>query len=106
MPRPDSITDAHLRLAQAILDERPVELSSYRPAGGTDLDERARHAGAIFIAVGEYIDALMDDTDANLSSRLDMRYIRGRLRDLAADVRGEIEEAAERAREDALEAAE
>jgi hypothetical protein len=103
----DSITGAFHRLVQAIQDERPYELSAYRAASGDDLDERARHADAILIAVGTYIDELLDDTDANLAvTKMDTRFIRGRFRDLSSDVRGELEEAAERARKDALEAAE
>jgi hypothetical protein len=104
MQRADSITAAHLRLAQAILDERPEELSAYRAASGDDLEERARHAGVILTAVGTYIDELLDDTDANLAvAKMDTRFIRGRFRDLASEVRGELEDAAHRAREDALE---
>jgi hypothetical protein len=107
MQRADSITDAHHRLVQAIIDERPHELSAYRAASGDDLDERARHVGAVLTAVGTYIDALLDDTDANLAVvKMDTRFIRGRFRDLACEVRGELEDAADRSREAALEAAE
>ncbi len=97
--KPGSIQADHFKLIQALLDNPPLTLEPLATTG--DLEERARHARDLLLAVDSYLNALLDDTDACVSTRLDTRYLRGRLSDVADDVVGELEGAVETAREDA-----
>jgi hypothetical protein len=64
-------------------------------ADALDLEDRADHLGDVFSAFSVYIAVILDDTAQNVPGTLDLPHVEAILADLAADVTGAIQHAAE-----------
>jgi hypothetical protein len=60
-----------------------------------DLEDRAEHLSKVFSALSVYVAVILDDTAQNVPGRLDLPDIEAILFDLASDVTGTIQHAAE-----------
>jgi hypothetical protein len=60
-----------------------------------DLEDRAEHLSKVFGALSVYVAVILDDIAQNVPGRLDLPDVEAHLADLAADVAGIIERAAE-----------
>ena len=69
----------------------PIPL--YDDAG--DLEDRADHLSNVLNAVPVYVTAILDDTAQNVPGGLDLRHIDALLSDLASDVTGTLQHAAD-----------
>ena len=61
----------------------------------SDLEDRADHLKKVLSALSVYVTAILDDTAQNLPGGLDLRHIDALLSDLASDVTGTIQRAAD-----------
>jgi hypothetical protein len=64
-------------------------------ADASDLEDRADHLKKVLDAVSVYVTAILDDTAQNVPGGLDLRSIDALLCDLASDVTGTIQRAAD-----------
>jgi hypothetical protein len=64
-------------------------------ADAMDLEDRADHLGKVFGALSVYVAVIIDDTAQNAPGRLDLPDVEAILADLASDVVGTIQHAAE-----------
>jgi hypothetical protein len=64
-------------------------------ADALDLEDRADHIGKVFVAFSVYVAVILDDTAQNVTGTLDLPHVEAILADLAADVTGAIQHAAE-----------
>ena len=64
-------------------------------ADAIDLEDRAEHLSNVFEALSVYLAVILDDTAQNIPGKLDLPDVEAHLADLAADVAGLIERAAE-----------
>jgi hypothetical protein len=64
-------------------------------ADALDLEDRADHIGKVFNAFSVYVAVILDDTAQNVPGALDLPHVEAILADLAADVTGAIQHAAE-----------
>jgi hypothetical protein len=60
-----------------------------------DLEDRADHLNKVFNALSVYLTVILDNTAQNVPGGLDLPYVEAVLADLASDVTGTIEHAAE-----------
>jgi hypothetical protein len=60
-----------------------------------DLEDRADHLSRIFGALSAYVAVILDDTAQNVPGRLDLPDVEAVLADLASDVTGAIQHAAD-----------
>jgi len=70
---------------------RPIPLD----ADAIDLEDRAAHLSKVFGSLSAYLAVILDDIAQNVPGRLDLPNVEAHLADLAADVTGLIEHAAE-----------
>jgi hypothetical protein len=70
---------------------RPIPLD----ADAIDLEDRADHLDKVFGAFSVYVAVILDDTAQNVPGGLDLRDAEGLLVDLASDVTGAIQRAAD-----------
>jgi hypothetical protein len=70
---------------------RPIPLDS----DTIDLEDRANHLSKVFIALSAYVAVILDDTAQNVPGGLDLPHAEGILADLAADLSGPIQHAAD-----------
>jgi hypothetical protein len=84
---------AHVKLVAALAGNppRPIPLD----ADAIDLEDRANHLDKVFAALSVYVTVILDDTAQNVPGRLDLRDAEGLLADLASDVTGAIQHAAD-----------
>jgi hypothetical protein len=78
----------------AVLAENPPRTIPL-DADAIDLEDRADHLGKVLSALSAYVTVILDDTAQNVPSRLDLPHIEAVLADLASDVTGTIQHAAE-----------
>jgi hypothetical protein len=64
-------------------------------ADAIDLEDRADHLGKVLGALSVYVAVILDDTAQNVPGRLDLPHIEAVLADLASDVTGAIQHAAD-----------
>jgi hypothetical protein len=64
-------------------------------ADAIDLEDRADHLGHLFWALSVYVAVVLDDTAQNVPGRLDLRDAEAILADLASDMTGAIQKAAD-----------
>jgi hypothetical protein len=64
-------------------------------ADAIDLEDRADHLSKVFRALSVYLAIILDDTAQNVPGGLDLRDAEGLLADLAADLTGAIQRAAD-----------
>jgi hypothetical protein len=84
---------AHAEFVAALAEHppRPIPLD----ADAIDLEDRADHFGKVFSALSVYVAVILDDTAQNVPGRLDLPDAEGVLADLASDLTGTIQHAAE-----------
>jgi hypothetical protein len=70
---------------------RPISLD----ADAIDLADRADHLNMVFSSLSVYVAVIIDDTAQNVPGRLDLTDVEAVLADLASDVTGIIQHAAE-----------
>ena len=89
-----TVQTAHLDLVTRLAATRPHRIRSI--ADAHDLEERAEHLRAVFVAMADYVGAIMIDTRDNTSvGSIDCKYVIGCLSDLAGDAAGVIANAAD-----------
>ena len=94
----DLSTTTRVRVAHAVFvaavaghPPRPIPLE----ADAIDLEDRADHLNQVLSALSVYVAVILDDTAQNVPGRLDLRDAEGVLSDLASDVTGAIQHAAD-----------
>ena len=70
---------------------RPIPLDT----DAIDLEDRADHVSRLFSALSAYVAVILDDTAQNVPGGLDLPDAEGLLADLAADLTGTIQRAAD-----------
>jgi uncharacterized protein with PhoU and TrkA domain len=92
-PSPGPVCTAHSEFVAALDGHppRPIPLD----ADAVDLEDRADHLSKVFGTLSVYLAVILDDTAQNVPGRLDLPDVEAHLADLAADVAGLIERAAE-----------
>jgi peptide subunit release factor 1 (eRF1) len=92
-PPTNPVRAAHADFVTALagLPPRPIPLFAY----ATDLEDRAEHLKKVLDALSVYLTAVLDDTAQNVPGGLDLRQIDALLSDLAAEVPGTIQRAAD-----------
>ena len=70
---------------------RPIPID----ADAIDLEDRADHLDKVFGALSVYVTVILDDTAQNVPGTLDLRDVEAILADLASDVTGTIQHAAD-----------
>jgi hypothetical protein len=70
---------------------RPIPID----ADAIDLEDRADHLDRVFGALSVYVTVILDDTAQNVPGRIDFRDVEAVLSDLASDVTGTIQLAAD-----------
>jgi hypothetical protein len=90
---PSSVCTAHTEFVAALAGQppRPIPLE----ADAIDLEDRADHLDRVFDALSVYVTVILDDTAQNVPGSLDLRDAEGVLADLASDVTGAIQKAAD-----------
>jgi hypothetical protein len=64
-------------------------------ADAIDLEDRANHLGKVLTELSAYVAVVLDDTAQNVPGRLDLPDVEAVLTDLASDVTGAIQKAAD-----------
>jgi hypothetical protein len=84
---------AHAEFVAAIAGHppRPIPID----ADAIDLEDRADHLSKVFNAVSAYLTTIVDDAAQNAPSKLDLCDIEAVISDLASDVSGAIQRAAD-----------
>ena len=90
---PRAVCSAHAEFVatRAGQPPRPIPLE----ADAIDLEDRADHLGKVFAALSVYVTLILDDTAQNVPGRIDLRDAEGVLADLASDLTGAIQRAAD-----------
>jgi hypothetical protein len=91
-----STAPVHLALAEftgALAAHPPRPIPIY--ADALDLDDRADHLAKVFRALSAYVAVVLDDTAQNVPGGLDLPDAEGILADLAADLIGPVQHAAD-----------
>jgi hypothetical protein len=78
----------------AVLAEHPPRTIPL-DADAIDLEDRADHLNKVLSALSVYVTVILDDTAQNLPGGLDLRNAEAVLADLASDVTGTIQHAAD-----------
>ena len=89
--RPVRVAHAEFVRALAGHPPRPIALD----ADAIDLEDRADHLSKVFSALSDYVAVILDDTAQNVPGRLDLRDAEGIIADLASDLIGVIQHAAD-----------
>jgi hypothetical protein len=92
-PSTNPVRAAHAEFAAALAGHPPWPLPLY--ADATDLEDRADHLKKVLDALSVYVTAILDDTAQNVPGGLDLHSIDALLSDLASDVTGTIQRAAD-----------
>ncbi len=101
--RPCNGADANLSVSRvrAVHAEFVAALAKQTPrpipfnADAIDLEDRADHLDKVFAALSDYVTLILDDTAQNVPGSLDLRDAEGLLADLASDLAGTIQRAAD-----------
>jgi hypothetical protein len=84
---------AHVEFVTALAAHPPCQIPV--DADALDLDYRADHLEAVLNALSVYLTAILDDTAQNTPGGLNLRHIEAVVSDLASDVTGAIQRAAD-----------
>jgi hypothetical protein len=92
-PPASPVRAAHAEFIAALAGHppRPIPLD----ADAIDLEDRADHLNKVLVALSVYVTVILDDTAQNVPGGLDLSYIEAVLADLASDVTGTIQHAAD-----------
>jgi hypothetical protein len=94
-PRPTAspVCAAHAELVAGLAENPPRTIPL--DADTIDLEDRADHLNKVFNTLSVYLTVILDDTAQNVPGGLDLRDAEGLLADLASDVTGTIQHAAD-----------
>jgi hypothetical protein len=92
-PEAGPVRAAHAEFVRVLVGKPPRTIPLM--ADAIDLEDRADHLGQVFWALSAYVTVVLDDTAQNVPGRLDLRDAEGVLADLASDVTGAIQKAAD-----------
>jgi hypothetical protein len=92
-PSTNRVRAAHAEFVTALAGQPPWPIPLF--ADATDLEDRADHLKKVLNAVSVYVTALVGDTAQNVPGGLDLRYIDALVSDLASEVTGTIQGAAD-----------
>ena len=92
-PSTNPVRMAHAKFVATVAGESPWPLPLDPDA--SDLEDRADHLKKVLNALSVYVTAILDDTAQNVPGGIDLRYIDALLSDLASDVTGTIQRAAD-----------
>ncbi len=84
---------AHAEFVAALAGHPPRTIPL--DADAIDLEDRAEHLDNVLRVLSVYLTVILDDTAQNVHGRLDLRDAEGVLTDLASDVTGAIQRAAD-----------
>jgi hypothetical protein len=87
------VCGAHAEFVTVLAEHPPQPIPL--EADAIDLEDRADHLGKVFGALSVYLTVILDDTAQNVPGRLDLRDAEGVLADLASDLTGAIQHAAD-----------
>ncbi len=92
-PSTSPVRAAHAEFAAALAGQppRPIPVD----ADAIDLEDRADHLNKVLNALSVYVTVILDDTAQNVPGRLDLRDVEAILADLASEVTGAIQHAAD-----------
>jgi hypothetical protein len=92
-PSNSLVGGAHAEFVAALAAHppRPIPLDAH----AIDLEDRADHLDKVFGAFSVYVTVILDDTAQNVPGGLDLRDAEGLLTDLASDLTGAIQRAAD-----------
>ena len=93
-PSTDLARAAHAEFVGALAGHppRPIPVD----ADAIDLEDRADHLNELLNALSAYLTAILNDTTQNVPGGLDLRQVDALLSDLASDVTGTLQHAADR----------
>ncbi len=94
-PSSSAIRVAHADFIAALAGQSPWPIPIHPDV--TDLEDRAAHLKKVVEAVSVYLTALLDDTAQNIPGGLDRRQIDALLSDLASEIAGAVQGAADNA---------
>lgn len=88
-----SVLAAHAELVAALAAHPPQPI----PVGvrAVDIEDRADHLDTVFRALLAYMATILEDTAQNVPGTLDLRDVKAILADLASDVTGAVQHAAD-----------
>jgi hypothetical protein len=92
-PSASPVRAAHAEFVAALAAHPPRTIPL--DADAIDLEDRAEHLGKVLSALSVYVAVILDDSAQNVPGRLDLPDIEAVLTDLASDVTGIIQHAAE-----------
>jgi hypothetical protein len=92
-PPASPVRAAHAEFVAALAGHPPQPIPI--DADALDLEYRANHLNTVFNALSAYLTVILDDTAQNVPGRLDLRDAEAVLADLASDVTGIIQRAAD-----------
>ena len=84
---------AHAEFVAAVTGQPPRTIPL--DADAIDLEDRAEHLEKVFGAFSVYVAVILDDTAQNIPGSLDLRDAEGLIADLASDLTGAIQQAAD-----------
>src|SRR5260370_24096257 len=92
-PSTSPVRAAHAECVAALAGHPPRSIPV--DADGLDLEDRADHLDKVLSALSVYLTVNIDDTAQNVPGGLDLRDVEAVLADLASDVTGTIQRAAD-----------
>jgi hypothetical protein len=93
-PSASPVRAAHADFVAALAGRPPRTIPL--DADAIDIEDRAEHLNTVFNALLAYLTVILDDTAQNVPGRLDLPDVEAFLVDLASDVSGAIQHAADR----------
>ena len=88
-----SVCAAHAEFVASLAASRPRPIPI--DADALDLEDRADHLNEVLGALSVYLAVILDDTAQNIPGSVDLRDAEGLIADLASDVTGAIQRAAD-----------
>jgi hypothetical protein len=92
-PSASSVRAAHAEFVAALVGHPPRTIPL--DVDAIDLEDRADHLSKVLGALSAYVAVILDDTAQNVLGRLELPHIEAVLADLASDVTGAIQHAAD-----------
>jgi hypothetical protein len=87
------IRAAHAEFVRVLVGQPPQTIPLM--ADALDLEDRGDHLGKVLTGLSAYVAVVLDDTAQNVPGRLDLPDVEAVLADLASDVTGAIQKAAD-----------
>ncbi len=94
-PASVGVLAAHAEFVAALAGHPPRPIPLEADALDLDLEDRVDHLKQVFGALSVYVTVILDDTAQNVPGNLDLRDAEGVLADLASDLTGAIQHAAD-----------